>query len=205
MDRLILEVDKALRAVFASGHSVRAMPGSELPEVELAESDKHHVAALMRVNHCGEICAQALYQGQALAARDPAVCSALRQAAEEESEHLAWTERRLGELGGRKSLLKPLWYTGALFIGMLAGRAGDAWSLGFLAETERQVEAHLGRHLQRLPEHDQKSRALLEQMKEDEIGHAAIAVRLGARKLPEPVSRAMRFASSVMTRTTYWI
>ncbi len=205
MDRLILEFDKALRAVFAPGRSVRSMPGSDLPEVELAENDLRHVAALMRVNHCGEICAQALYQGQALASQDPDVCSALRHAAEEEGEHLAWTERRLSELGGRKSLLNPIWYTGSLFMGMLAGRAGDTWSLGFLAETERQVEAHLWGHLQRLPRHDRKSWVLLEQMKTDEIGHATIAMQLGARELPVFVGLAMRFASSVMTRTAYWI
>lgn len=205
MDRLILEFDKALRAVFAPGRSIRSMPGSDLPEVELTENDKRHVAALMRVNHCGEICAQALYQGQALASQDPDVCSVLRQAAEEESEHLAWTERRLSELGGRKSLLNPVWYAGSLFIGMLAGRAGETWSLGFLAETERQVEAHLWDHLQRLPRHDRKSWVLLEQMKTDEIGHATSAMQLGARELPEPVALAMRFASSVMTRTAYWV
>ncbi|MBX3675387.1 MAG: 2-polyprenyl-3-methyl-6-methoxy-1,4-benzoquinone monooxygenase [Rhodocyclaceae bacterium] len=205
MDRLILEFDKALRAVFAPGRSMRSMPGSDLPEVELTENDKRHVAALMRVNHCGEICAQALYQGQALASQDPDVCAVLRQAAEEESEHLAWTERRLSELGGRKSLLNPVWYAGSLFIGMLAGRAGETWSLGFLAETERQVEAHLWDHLQRLPRHDRKSWVLLEQMKTDEIGHATSAMQLGARELPEPVALAMRFASSVMTRTAYWV
>lgn len=205
MDTLILEFDKALRAVFAPGRSIRSMPGSDLPEVELTENDKRHVAALMRVNHCGEICAQALYQGQALASQDPDVCSTLRHAAEEEGEHLAWTERRLSELGGRKSLLNPVWYAGSLFIGMLAGRAGDTWSLGFLAETERQVEAHLWGHLQRLPRHDRKSWVLLEQMKTDEIAHATSAMQLGARELPELVALAMRFASSVMTRTAYWV
>ena len=135
IDRLIIEFDKALRTVFAPGRSVRAMPGSDLPESGLAEIEKQYVAALMRVNHCGEICAQALYQGQALASRDPAICAALRHAATEEGDHLAWTERRLGELGGRKSLLNPLWYSGSLCMGLLAGKLGDAWNLGFLAET----------------------------------------------------------------------
>lgn len=205
IDRLIIEFDKALRAVFAPGRSVRAMPGGDLPEPGLAEIEKQHVAALMRVNHCGEICAQALYQGQALASRDPAISAALRHAATEEGEHLAWTERRLGELGGRKSLLNPLWYSGSLCLGLLAGKLGDAWNLGFLAETERQVEAHLNGHLQRLPETDRKSWAVIEQMKIDEVGHARTAERLGAHELPGVVRQAMRFASGVMTRTAYWI
>jgi ubiquinone biosynthesis monooxygenase Coq7 len=205
IDRLIIEFDKALRTVFAPGRSVRAMPGSDLPEPGLAEIEKQHVAALMRVNHCGEICAQALYQGQALTSRDPAICAALRHAAAEEGEHLAWTERRLGELGGRKSLLNPLWYSGSLCMGLLAGKLGDAWNLGFLAETERQVEAHLNGHLQRLPDTDRKSWAVIEQMKTDEAGHARTAEQLGAHELPGVVRQAMRLASGVMTRTAYWI
>jgi len=205
IDRLIIEFDKALRAVFAPGRSVRAMPGGDLPESGLAEIEKQHVAALMRVNHCGEICAQALYQGQALASRDPAISAVLRHAATEEGEHLAWTERRLGELGGGKSLLNPLWYSGSLCLGLLAGKLGDAWNLGFLAETERQVEAHLNGHLQRLPETDRKSWAVIEQMKIDEVGHARTAELLGAHELPGVVRQAMRLASGVMTRTAYWI
>ncbi|MBI4989719.1 MAG: 2-polyprenyl-3-methyl-6-methoxy-1,4-benzoquinone monooxygenase [Rhodocyclales bacterium] len=205
IDGLIIEFDKALRAVFASGRSVRRMPGSDLTEAGLSENEKWHVAALMRVNHCGEICAQALYQGQALASQHPAIRIALRQAAQEEGEHLAWTERRLGELGGRKSLLNPLWYAGSLSAGIMAGKLGDAWNLGFLAETERQVEAHLNGHLQRLPESDLKSRAVIEQMKIDEVGHAHAAEQLGARVLPDAIKLAMRLASGVMTRTTYWI
>jgi ubiquinone biosynthesis monooxygenase Coq7 len=204
-DGLIAEIDKAMRTVFAPGRNIRPMPGSDLPEAELAESEKQHVAALMRVNHCGEICAQALYQGQALASQDQAINNALRQAAREEVEHLAWTERRLRELGGRQSLLNPLWYAGSLAIGILAGKLGDAWSLGFLAETERQVEAHLDGHLKRLPEYDRKSWAVIEQMKLDEIGHAHTAERLGACELPGAVRLAMRFASGVMTRTSYRI
>lgn len=205
IDGLIIEFDMALRAVLAPAHSVRPMPGCDLPEAELAENEKRHVAAMMRVNHCGEICAQALYQGQAIASQNPAIAIALRQAAEEEGEHLAWTERRLNELGGRKSLLNPLWYVGSLSIGTLAGKLGDAWNLGFLAETERQVEAHLSGHLGRLPENDRKSLAVLEQMKIDEIGHAHAAERLGARELPKAIKQAMRFASGVMTRTAFWI
>lgn len=205
IDGLITEFDKALRAVFAPGRGVRAMPGDDLPEPGLDENEKRHVAALMRVNHCGEICAQALYQGQALASRNPAIGIALRQAAAEEGEHLAWTERRLGELGGRKSLLNPLWYSASLCMGLLAGKLGDAWNLGFLVETERQVEAHLHGHLQRLPETDRKSWAIIEQMKRDEAGHARTAERLGAHELPGVVRQAMRLASSAMTRTAYWI
>lgn len=205
LDKLILEFDKALRAVFSSGRSIRPLPGGDLPEAVLADDERRHVAALMRVNHCGEICAQALYQGQALTSRDALVRVALRQAAEEEGEHLAWTERRLVELGGRKSLLNPLWYAGALSMGIIAGKLGDAWNLGFLAETERQVEVHLMGHLQRLPQNDRKSWAIIEQMKVDEIGHAQTAERLGARELPEPVKLAMKLASGLMTRTAYWV
>lgn len=205
MDELIIEFDKALRAVFGPARSARPVPGEALPENTLSQEEQRNAAALMRVNHCGEICAQALYQGQALASGDPAVRDALRCAADEETEHLAWTERRIRELGGRKSLLNPLWYGGSLVIGVLAGRLGDAWNLGFLAETERQVEAHLAGHLQRLPEADRKSWAVLEQMKADEIAHAHTAERLGARDLPGPVKLAMRLASGVMTRASYWL
>lgn len=205
IDTLIIEFDKALRAVLAQTRSVRPVPGDGLPEGELSDAEKRNTAALMRVNHCGEICAQALYQGQALASGDPAIRDALRHAADEETEHLAWTERRIRELGGRKSLLNPVWYGGSLAIGVLAGRLGDAWNLGFLAETERQVEAHLAGHLQRLPQTDRKSWAILEQMKADEIEHARTAVRLGAQELPMPVKLAMRLASGVMTRTAYWV
>ncbi|MBS3916102.1 MAG: 2-polyprenyl-3-methyl-6-methoxy-1,4-benzoquinone monooxygenase [Sulfuritalea sp.] len=204
-DELILEFDKALRAIVLPSRSVRLMPGRDFSESDLADNEKRHVAALMRVNHCGEICAQALYRGQALASRDSVIAIALSQAAEEESDHLAWTERRLVQLGGRKSLLNSFWYAGSITIGIVAGKLGDDWSLGFLAETERQVEAHLDDHLQRLPEQDRKSRAVIEQMKADEIGHAYSAQWLGARQLPEAVKLAMRLASGVMTRTAYWI
>lgn len=206
IDALIVEFDKALRAVFAQARSTRPVPGDGLPEGGLSDEEKRNTAALMRVNHCGEICAQALYQGQALASSgDPAIRDALRHAADEETEHLAWTERRIRELGGRKSLLNPFWYGGSLAIGVLAGRLGDAWNLGFLAETERQVGIHLVGHLKRLPQADRKSWAVLEQMKTDEIEHARTAVRLGARELPVPVKLAMKLASGVMTRTAYWV
>ncbi len=203
IDTLINEFDRALRTVFAEAHSQRPNPAAEAFDAELSEAEKQHVAGLMRVNHVGEICAQALYQGQALTSRDPAVSAALRTAADEETEHLAWTEQRLAELGARKSLLNPLWYAGALALGVAAGKLGDKWSLGFLAETERQVEAHLDSHLQHLPDADARSRAIVEQMKRDEAGHAETAVALGAAELPAPVRIAMRFASRVMTTTAY--
>jgi ubiquinone biosynthesis monooxygenase Coq7 len=205
IDRLILEFDQALRTVFAPAPTTRAMPGEAEADGDLGEAERRAAAALMRVNHCGEICAQALYQGQALTSRDPALRQALRQAAWEETEHLNWTARRIAELGGRKSILNPLWYGGALAIGVIAGKFGDAWNLGFLAETERQVEAHLDSHLARLPAADRKSWAILEQMKLDEIRHADTAVRLGARELPIPVRVAMKFSSKLMTRTAYYL
>jgi len=159
----------------------------------------------MRINHVGEVCAQALYQGQAITCRDAALRQSLEKAAFEETEHLAWTERRLVELGDRKSLLNPLWYLGSLTIGIVAGKFGDTWSLGFLAETERQVEAHLDHHLNDLPSHDEKSRAIVEQMRLDEISHANTAVHLGARQLPTPARHAMRLVSRFMTATAYYV
>jgi ubiquinone biosynthesis monooxygenase Coq7 len=205
IDRLITEFDKALRTVFASAPTVRAMPGETLPEAELSEAERRHATALMRIDHVGEVCAQALYQGQALTCRDPATKEALRQAAWEETEHLNWTERRIAELGGRKSLLNPFWYAGSLAIGVMAGRLGDDWNLGFLAETERQVEAHLDGHLSSLPEPDQRSRAVVDQMKADEIQHAETAIALGARELPLPAKLAMKAMSRVMTSTAYYV
>lgn len=204
IDTLIPEFDKALRAVFATAPTRRPMPGADLPEAEMSEDEKRHVAALMRVNHCGEICAQALYQGQALSSRDPAVKRELEHAAWEETEHLNWTERRIAELGGRKSLLNPLWYAGSLAIGAFAGKCGDAWSLGFLAETERQVEGHLESHKSRLPIQDRKSWEVLEQMKADEMRHAETASHYGARELPTPVKLAMKLSSTLMTRLSYF-
>ena len=205
LDKLICEFDKALRTVFAPAPTSRPVPGAQQPEADLDAAARAHAAALMRVNHVGEICAQALYQGQALTSHDDSIKRALEQAGREETEHLAWTERRINELGGRKSLLNPLWYGGALAIGVLAGKCGDAWNLGFLAETERQVEAHLESHKARLPEEDRRSQEILEQMRLDEISHAETALRLGARELPTPVKQGMRLASRVMTKTAYYI
>ena len=203
MDRLIIEFDKALRTVFAAAPTVRARPGSEQVEAELSDQERSHAAALMRINHCGEICAQALYQGQALTSRQPETRTAMEHAAWQETEHLNWTEKRIEELGGRKSLLNPLWYAGSLAIGVTAGLMGDEWNLGFLAETERQVESHLDSHLDALPAQDLRSREIVSQMREDEIAHADTAVALGAKELPAPVKWAMRAMSKVMTGTAY--
>lgn len=204
-DKVIIEFDRALRTVFATARSVRPVPGDAQQEAGLDVSQQRRVLGLMRVNHCGEICAQALYQGQALTSRDPGVREALRGAADEETEHLAWTEQRITELGGRKSLLNPLWYVGSLTLGLVAGALGDKWNLGFLAETERQVEAHLDGHLLSLPEDDRRSRAIVDQMRLDEIQHAETAVRYGAAELPSPVKMAMRLMAKVMTSTAYRI
>jgi len=205
LDDLIVQFDKALRTLTLPAHSARTVPGESLQEQELTETENRLSAALMRVNHSGEICAQALYEGQALTAHNASVQQALQKAAKEETEHLAWTERRIEELGGRKSLLNPLWYSSSFALGALAGMLGDKWNLGFLAETERQVERHLEQHLQRLPQQDHKSRAILEQMKSDEANHATTAVSQGAADLPQPLQRAMQLASKVMTQTAFWL
>lgn len=204
-DKFIVEFDKALRSVFGTPRSQRPVPGASLPEADLSDAERRHVAGLMRVNHCGEICAQALYQGQGVTSGNPEVRDTMRQAADEETEHLAWTEQRLTELGSHRSFLNPIFYIGALSMGMLAGRLGDKWNLGFLAETERQVEAHLDGHLAQIPAHDRRSLEILCQMKADEVKHADTAVRLGAAELPVPVRFAMKAASQVMTRTAYYI
>ena len=205
LDRWILEFDRALRTLAAPARSVRPTPGDTLVDSPLSEAERRHVVGLMRVNHCGEICAQALYQGQALTSRDPAVREALRSAANEETEHLAWTEQRIAELGGRKSVLNPLWYAGSLSLGVLAGVLGDRWNLGFLAETERQVEAHLDSHLSALPEQDARSRAIVDQMRQDEIQHAETAIHFGAAELPDAVKAAMKVSGRLMTQTAYYL
>lgn len=203
IDDLIIGFDKGLRTVFAPARSARATPGDDMPDADLDTAQRSLAAALMRVNHAGEVCAQALYQGQALTARDSSARAALEQAAEEETEHLAWTERRIVELGGRKSLLNPLWYTGSFAIGAASGLLGDKWNLGFLAETERQVARHLDGHLGRLPAEDRKSRAIVEQMREDEARHATSAMKHGGAELPAPVRAAMQVSSKVMTGTAF--
>lgn len=205
MDKLIVNFDRGLRTLFGKPQSARPMPGEAISENSLDASEKKHAAALMRVNHTGEVCAQALYQGQALTARNSELQRSLAQAADEETEHLAWTQRRIAELGGRTSLLNPLWYGGSLALGALAGALGDKWNLGFLAETEQQVVRHLEGHLRLLPVADQKSRAVLEQMRDDEAQHATQAERDGGAPLPRPIRLAMKLGSKVMTKTAYWI
>lgn len=205
VDRLIVEFDKGLRTLFSQAHSARPYPDAELHDAPLDETEKKHAAALMRVNHTGEICAQALYQGQALTARDPQVQRRLELAAQEETEHLAWTAKRVHELGGHLSVLNPLWYSGSLAMGAVAGLLGDKWNLGFLAETERQVGEHLQNHLQKLPTQDEKSRAIVQQMYVDETAHADMALELGGAPLPGPVQFVMHLNGRVMTNTVYWV
>lgn len=205
LDHLLIPLDRALRTLFAPAASMRPRPGDALPDVELTQPERHEAAALMRINHVGEVCAQALYEGQMASARDPRVRELLNRASREETDHLAWTESRLEELGGKPSMLAPLFYAGSFALGAAAGLLGDRWSLGFLAETERQVERHLEHHLERLPPADARSRAILEQMSDDEAGHAVNATREGGAGLPLPVRLAMRLASRVMTSTTRWI
>ena len=205
LDSLIIEFDKGLRTLLAKAPTARPYPDTSIEEAAMNEAEKKHAAALMRINHTGEICAQALYQGQALTARDPVVQEKLKTAAWEETEHLAWTSKRVDELGSHLSVLNPFWYTSSLAIGAIAGLVGDKWNLGFLAETERQVGAHLQSHLDSLPPQDAKSRAVVQQMYVDEVGHTVMALELGAAELPLPVKLAMRGMSVVMTKTVYWV
>ena len=206
LDQLLAAADRALRTLAASPAALRPSPSAGIRnEPELSAQDAREAAALMRVNHVGEVCAQALYDAQALAARNPELRPVFERAAREETDHLAWTEQRIKELGGRTSLLNPLWYGGAFAIGLVAARIGDRASLGFMAETERQVEQHLQGHLDRLPESDAASRAIVGQMKDDEVRHAEAAADLGGTALPLPVRFAMRVAARVMTRTAHYI
>lgn len=198
-DMLISLLDQSLRTLFAPAHASRPNPATDCPQEALSDEDRQRAAALMRVNHSGEIAAQALYEGQALVIRDPGHRDLLRRAAREETDHLAWTQARITELGGRRSALNPLWYGGGLAMGVVSGLFGDRWNLGFLAETERQVEEHLDSHLHNLPAGDAKSRAIVAQMKQDESGHATRARRAGAAELPVPVRFAMRCSGRVLT------
>lgn len=206
LDRILMLADEALTTVCdrPSGTG-RQNPAREIPETPLDESQRAESEALMRVNHVGEVCAQALYQAQAVTSRSADVRERMRRAADEENDHLNWCAERIDELGGRLSLLNPLWYGGAFAIGAVAGLAGDRWNLGFVAETERQVVEHLSGHLERLPERDAKSRAIVEQMRTDEGEHATMAVTAGAADLPAPVKNLMRLASAVMTQTAHRI
>lgn len=201
LDELVNQLDQGLRTVFGRPPRQRAAPQPAVTEDELSDSERDLAAGLMRVNHTGEICAQALYQGQALTARSTRVRQTMSDASAEENDHLAWCEERIEELGSHKSLLNPLWYGGSFVIGALAGLAGDRISLGFLAETERQVVRHLESHLDRLPVNDAKSRAIVAQMRDDEAGHATTAVKAGAVELPEFVKKSMGVVSKVMTTT----
>jgi 3-demethoxyubiquinol 3-hydroxylase len=200
-DHALAAADAALKTLNGAAHAQRPAPTADSPALTAAE--RRLSGALMRVNHVGEVCAQALYQAQALTARTPELRQQMAAAAREETDHLAWTEHRLRELGDRTSWLNPLWYAGAFAVGLAAGRAGDAWSLGFVVETERQVEDHLAGHLVRLPARDAASRAIVAQMKLDESRHAHTAQQAGARQLPTPVRWAMRLAAKVMTVTAH--
>lgn len=204
-DRVLMDLQQALRTLHADPHeAIGPHPDDDVPESPLSAEERRESARLMRVNHAGEISAQALYQGQSLFSRDPAVRDTLRQAAREEHAHLIWCQRRLEELEDRPSRLAPLWYLGSFGIGTLAGLVGDRWSLGFVVETENQVIAHIRDHLDRLPSSDAKSRAILDQMERDEYHHGDTARRAGARDLPAPVRWVMQAVSRVMTRTAYY-
>lgn len=209
IDRLIMELDQSLRTVHAPPPvTERPNPAEGVyEERELSEDERRLCVRLMRVNHAGEVSAQGLYQGQALTARDPQVRQQMQRSAMEENDHLAWCEGRIKELGGRKSLLSPFWYWGSFTIGATAGAVGDKWSLGFVTETERQVVRHLDEHLERTPPHDRRTRAILEQMKEDELHHAYKALDLGGvERLPWPIRKLMMpLMAKVMTKTAFWI
>jgi len=203
LDSLIVGFDRALRTLTGLARTHRPVPGAALPDAELTPEERRHAGALMRVNHTGEVCAQALYSAQAIVARDPEIAGRFASAAREEEEHLAWTQARLAQLSDRTSLLNPLWYAGSFAIGTLAGLAGDRVNLGFVVETERQVEEHLTVHLDRLPENDAKSRAIVEVMRDDEVRHGEMAQNAGALDLPPPVRTLMRVAASVMKAVAY--
>ncbi len=204
IDRLIASLDEALRvSTTQAPEPQRENPAGDIAPADLDESERRHVAGLMRINHTGEICAQALYAGQAATARNDATRDAMQQAADEEIDHLSWCQDRLNELDSRPSILNPFWYVGSFAIGAVAGIAGDDWSLGFVRETENQVEAHLDDHLEKLPENDARSQAILDQMKTDEAKHADMALEAGARELPPPIRRAMAVTAGIMKVLVY--
>ena len=205
VDRLLISLDTAVRTVWADHAAARPCPRAPVDNGELTEQDKRESAALMRINHVGEVCAQALYASQAWGTKDPYLKAKFDAAAREETDHLAWTEQRLRELGSRTSLLNPLWYAGAFGIGLIAAKAGDKISLGFVVETERQVEDHLNSHMDQLPAGDQSSRAIVAQMRDDEVEHANAALKAGGAPLPAPVRGLMRLAAKVMTTTARYI
>jgi ubiquinone biosynthesis monooxygenase Coq7 len=206
IDKILAGANNALRTVASpAGRPTRRNPSENILEAQLNSKQKAHAAGLMRVNHAGEVAAQALYQGHATVARDENIEKQMKHAADEEFDHLAWCEQRIHELGYQPSRLSPLWYAGAYTIGAASGLLGDKWSLGFIAETERQVCSHLDSHLDRLPEEDAKSRAIVEQMRDEEEEHGKNAIAAGAAELPRPVVRLMRATAKVMTNTAYWV
>lgn len=205
VDKLLAGFDQALRTVAGVAISTRPSPAQQAADATLSESDRRHSAALMRVNHVGEVCAQALYQSQARYAHAPQLAEQFNTAAREEEDHLAWTGERIAQLGSHVSVFNPLWFAGAYLLGIAAARLGDAQSLGFVVETERQVEAHLTEHLDTLPALDAKSRAIVTQMRIDEAAHGAAAQSLGATALPWPLRQAMRLMGKVMTSTAYYL
>jgi len=206
IDRLLVNLDQAVRTLFGRPQTTeRPNPAAGITETELSEKERGHIARLMRINHTGEVCAQALYQGQSVTARLPEVRRTMERSAREENDHLRWCETRIDQLGDRKSLLNPLWYAGSFAIGALAGLAGDKWSLGFVVEAERQVESHLNEHLDEIPITDKRTRAVLDEMKADEKHHAEVAKAAGGVSLPGPIKLAMRLAAKVMTRSVYWV
>ena len=206
VDKLIGVADNALKTLFG-GYQVteRENPSIRIEAVDLSEKESKHAAGLMRINHCGEVCAQALYQGQALTAKLPEVRDKMEQAAAEENDHLQWCSDRLKQLDSHKSLLNPLWYASSFSIGAIAGILGDKWSLGFVAETEKQVVKHLQSHLHSLPEKDVQSRTIVKQMKEDELRHATVAIEAGGSPLPSPIKSVMKGMAKVMTKSVYWV
>ncbi len=206
IDKILAGANNALRTVASpAGRPTRRNPSENILDAQLNSKQKAHAAGLMRVNHAGEVAAQALYQGHATVARDENIESQMKHAADEEFDHLAWCEQRIHELGYQPSRLSPLWYAGAYTIGAASGLLGDKWSLGFIAETEKQVCSHLDSHLDRLPEEDAKSRAIVEQMRDEEEEHGKNAIEAGAAELPRPVVRLMRATAKVMTKTAYWV
>ncbi len=206
LDRLIVRLDEALHTVFGPvPEATRPSPADATSDANLTTAQRELAGRLMRINHVGEICAQALYQGQAVTAKLPEVRGKMEQASQEENDHLAWTAHRIHELGTHVSYLNPVWYAGSFVIGAVAGILGDKWSLGFVAETEKQVVEHLNKHIQRLPPNDTKSHAILEQMREDESHHATVAIESGGAILPKPIKQLMSITSKVMTETAYWV
>lgn len=205
VDEIIAQIDKVVKNLTVKPISIREHPDANINNGDMSDLDIKHSRSLMRVNHCGEICAQALYQGQALTTRNPQTRRIFEHSALEETDHLVWTKSRISELGGRTSILNPVFYFASLSMGIAAGIIGDKWNLGFLEETENQVSKHLGKHLEQIPKNDKKSIAIIEQMKVDEEKHAIVAKNSGARELPAIIKQIMKFGSKVMTKTTYYI